>query len=66
MRLAAGSDFRELVLFTPGHRQAMCLEPYTCATDAINLHQRGVDAGWRVLPSGESWSAEVVCDVEFG
>jgi aldose 1-epimerase len=41
--------FREIVAFTPPHRQAVCLEPYTCATDAINLEQRGVDAGWRVL-----------------
>ena len=29
--------FRDLVLFTPPHRKAVCLEPYTCPTDAINL-----------------------------
>jgi aldose 1-epimerase len=66
MSLSAGRAFRELVLFTPGHRQAICLEPYTCPTDAINLHQRGIDAGWLVLPPGQTWSADVACAVVFG
>ena len=46
--------FREIVGFTPPHRQAICLEPYTCTTDAINLEQQGVDAGWHVLKPGMS------------
>src|SRR5207302_7354687 len=45
----ASSAFRELVVFTPAHRHAFCIEPYTCATDAINLHQRGVGAGLLTL-----------------
>jgi aldose 1-epimerase len=52
-------DFREIVVFTPPHRESFCIEPYTCATDAINLQQRGVDAGWRVLPPGEKWQGVV-------
>ncbi len=52
--------FRELVVFTPPHRQAVCLEPYTCVTDAINLQQQGVDAGWRVLGPGQTWRGDVV------
>jgi aldose 1-epimerase len=51
--------FRELVVFTPPHRQAICLEPYTCTTDAINLQARGVDAGWSVLQPGETWHGVV-------
>lgn len=47
-----GTDFREYVVFTPPNRPCVCLEPYTCATDAINLQARGVDAGLRVLPPG--------------
>jgi len=35
--------------------EAICLEPYTCTTDAINLQQQGLDAGLRVLEPGESW-----------
>lgn len=48
-------QFRELVAFTPSWTRAVCLEPYTCATDAINLESRGIDAGWRVLAPGEEW-----------
>lgn len=44
--------FREVVAFTPPNRDCVCLEPYTCVTDAVNLSQRGVDAGWRTLKSG--------------
>ena len=49
-------SFRELVLYTPPDRDAVCFEPYTCITDAINLQQQGVDAGWQTLGPGESFS----------
>jgi aldose 1-epimerase len=55
MTLWTSEDFRELVLFTPPHREAICLEPYTCTTDAINLSQKSIDAGWRILQPGEHW-----------
>jgi aldose 1-epimerase len=57
--LLGSPAFREMVVFTPPHREAVCLEPYTCTTDAINLQQRGIDAGLRVLAPGEAWSAIV-------
>ena len=60
--------FREQVVFTPPWfregpadaptKGAVCVEPYTCATDAINLQARGVDAGLRTLEPGgafETW-----------
>jgi aldose 1-epimerase len=50
--------FRELVLFTPPHRKAVCLEPYTCPTDAVHLQERE-DVGWRVLPPGGRWEGVV-------
>ena len=59
LELWAAPAFRELVLFTPPHRQAVCLEPYTCTTDAVNLQARGVEAGWLVLAPGQSWSGVV-------
>ncbi|MBX3436193.1 MAG: aldose 1-epimerase, partial [Planctomycetaceae bacterium] len=46
-------DFRELVVFTPPWTNAVCMEPYTCTTNAIQLQQQGVDAGWRTLGPGE-------------
>ena len=57
LRLKADAVFRNLVIFTPPHREAIAVEPYTCITDAINLQARGVDAGLLVLPPGGSWQA---------
>lgn len=48
-------SFRELVVFTPWWAEAICIEPYTCTTDAINLHEEGFDAGLRVLAPGEEY-----------
>lgn len=47
--------FRELVVFTPPGRNAFCLEPYTCVTDAVNLQETGVETGWNVLAPGEEF-----------
>lgn len=44
--------FRELVVYTPPHGRSVCLEPYTCTTDAIHLAEQGIDGGWRVLAPG--------------
>jgi aldose 1-epimerase len=63
VRLRASPDFRELVVFTPAHREAMCLEPYTCTTDAINLQQQGSDAGLLVLGPGMTWTGVVEMSV---
>jgi aldose 1-epimerase len=54
LRVRASPAFRDLVLFTPPHRQAICLEPYTCPTDAVHL-QKNEDVGWQVLPPGGRW-----------
>lgn len=59
LEVLAGPEFREVVVFNPPHRQAFCIEPYTCTTDAINLQQRGFDGGWRLLGPGQSWTGIV-------
>ena len=48
----ADTLFRELVVYTPP-RPSICFEPYTCATDAVNLASKGINAGLRILKSGE-------------
>ena len=53
------SDFRELVVFTPPWTKAICMEPYTCVTDAINLQSMGIDAGWRVLEPGQEFKTTI-------
>lgn len=55
---ACDPEFRELVVYTPPGRDAVCMEPYTCVTNAINLQQQGIDAGWQTLEPGgmyETW-----------
>ncbi len=53
------AEFRECVVYTPPHREAICIEPLTCAPSAVVLAQRGIDAGWRVLPPGDTFAARV-------
>jgi aldose 1-epimerase len=55
LRMFCSGEFRELVVFTPPHRQAFCVEPYTCTTDAANR----TDGGWAVLPPGGTASLVV-------
>ncbi len=52
--IEADMSFREWVLFAPDFRPVICFEPYTCTTDAVNLQERGVDAGLVVLGPRES------------
>lgn len=59
LRVRTSPAFRDLVLFTPPHRKAICFEPYTCPTDAVNLTQRGLDVGWQVLAPGSDWNGVV-------
>lgn len=51
--------FRELVVYTPPHREAICIEPLTCVPGAITLQAQGLDAGLRVLSPGESLTARI-------
>lgn len=54
VRQSFDTAFSELVVYTPPHGRSVCLEPYTCTTDAIHLAQQGTACGWRVLaPGGE-------------
>ncbi len=48
-------EFPEVVIYTaPLPRQALCIEPYTCPTDAFNLATEGIDAHLIRLPAGQS------------
>lgn len=48
--------FRELVACTPVARpRAICLEPYTCVTNAIQLCARSKETGLRTLAPGEEF-----------
>ncbi|MBD3674865.1 MAG: aldose 1-epimerase [Planctomycetaceae bacterium] len=55
-------EFTQMVIFTPPGRDAVCLEPYTCLTDAVNLTD--VETGWQVLPPGESKRLNVTISLQ--
>jgi aldose 1-epimerase len=47
-----GCDFRELVVYNPPHREALCIEPYTCVPGAAHRRKADTDLGWRCLSPG--------------
>jgi aldose 1-epimerase len=63
LTVAWDDAFRECVVYTPPHREAICIEPYTCAPDPIRLKRMGVDGGLRVLAPGESLTARIQLSV---
>jgi aldose 1-epimerase len=63
MKLSFDRAFRECVVYTPPHRQAICIEPYTCVPDAFRLQRQGISAGLRILEPGESFRTRVDMEV---
>jgi aldose 1-epimerase len=55
--------FTQCVIYTPGHRQAICLEPYTCVPDAIRLAAEGHETGLQILKPGESFETTITMEV---
>lgn len=53
-------SFTQCVVYTPPHREAICLEPYTCVPDSIRLGAEGRETGLQVLAPGESHSTTIV------
>lgn len=53
------SRFRELVVYTPPHREAICIEPLTSVPNCFELSRHGIDAGLTVVPPGGLFSARV-------
>jgi aldose 1-epimerase len=49
----ADLSFRHWVFYTPP-RAAVCLEPWTCVPNAVNLQQQGVETGLMVLAPGQA------------
>jgi aldose 1-epimerase len=56
--------FPECVVYTPPHRQAVCIEPYTTVPDAFSLAARGIPAGLLTLEPGQSFRVgmEIRCE----
>lgn len=53
-------QFPNIVIYTPpAPRQAICIEPNTCPTDAFNLRSRGIESNVIILAPGEEMSFRV-------
>jgi aldose 1-epimerase len=48
-------NFTQCVIYTPAHREAICMEPYTCVPDAIRLAAEGHETGLQILQPGEEF-----------
>jgi aldose 1-epimerase len=44
------------VVYNPPHREAICIEPYTCVPDAYRLSCHAINTGLRVLEPGERFT----------
>lgn len=64
LTIAFSEAFRACVVYNPPHREAICIEPYTCVPDPFSLAARGIDAGLRVLAPGENVRLEVRISLE--
>jgi aldose 1-epimerase len=47
------------VVYTPPHREAICIEPYTCVPDPFRLESRGIETGLALLNPGESFRTKI-------
>lgn len=56
-------SFSHTVIYTPTHRQAICLEPYTCLADAFWLEERGCHSGLQILQPGAAFETTICLDV---
>ncbi|MFO0904948.1 MAG: aldose 1-epimerase [Pirellulales bacterium] len=50
---------RECVVYTPPHREAICIEPLTCVPGAVTLSSQTADTGLRLLAPGASFSTRM-------
>jgi aldose 1-epimerase len=57
------ANFTQCVVYTPPHREAICLEPYTCVPDAIRLMAEGRNTGLEILAPRESRNTTITLSV---
>lgn len=55
--------FIACVVFTPSHREAIAIEPYTTMPDAFALLEQGVNPNLLILSPGGVWSARIEISV---
>ena len=53
------TTFQHCVIYTPPHREAICIEPYTMVPDAFRLAAEGITTGLRVLDPGQEFGTQI-------
>jgi aldose 1-epimerase len=53
------AQFPYTVVYTPGHKEAICIEPYSCVPNPFTLKEQGIDSGLNVLEPGAQWKTTV-------
>jgi aldose 1-epimerase len=53
------TSFTQCIVYTPPHREAICLEPYTCLPDSFRLTAEGHETGLRVLAPGDGYETTI-------
>jgi aldose 1-epimerase len=59
-----GMDFTQCIVYTPAHREAICLEPYTCVPDAIRLAAGDQETGLQIRKPGDVFQTTITIEVE--
>jgi aldose 1-epimerase len=59
VEVVSDSGFAHWMIYAPGDRGVVSIEPYTCAPDAFNLAARGMRSGHGELQPGQSWQGRV-------
>ncbi len=63
LRVSFSNEFRAVVVYNPPHREAICIEPYSCIPDYFRLGAMGVDTGMVLLQPNQSIQYRV--DIEL-
>jgi aldose 1-epimerase len=63
LRVSFGGNFRAVVVYNPPHREAICIEPYSCIPDYFRLGEMGVDTNMVLLQPNQSVQYRV--DIEL-
>jgi aldose 1-epimerase len=58
-----GNIFRQCIVYTPPHREAICLEPYTCLPDPFRMSSAGHETGLQILSPGDWLNTEITMAV---
>ena len=57
IRVSYGEEYPFCVVYTPDHREAICIEPYTCLPNSPEFLEGDRPTGWRLLKPGASFSS---------